>query len=477
MGFIDNKQELFNEIGAAKIVSEYFPELNKTLSNFQSIESKEGNIIELLLDLIRSLTDSGSIKDIFSDLLLDIGKWENDIKVTIKDNIMSVYTKNFDFDVPQGTILEIPVSNLDLNDKLKVDPNTELGGFYYKNNGPTNTDFNRVLQNTVVNNTPNNFLGILDITPNGGDVVSMSVSSTYANSSFDGFVDDFLNSSNLFDVSQLISQIFDTMYGNLSSSMGMGYDWLLDQLKMKETIDKIISKESLSENAVYDDSFFTFDKSTLDNIRRRADMVVNGAYLSDLGCGLASNSINPSKYISQLSDLNNTKPSLVKQKVNNVVSSFISDSTGGVSDNNKNSVEFNLISEIIKNLPTIIFNFFISPQIITIYQMAESLINGTGLNGNTNIPSGIDFRTNSINQSKIDVFLEKMKDVVVCIVKKIYGLLVEYLFEIVKAYVLSLVAAQLAKIVADQAKNYTKILESVNEILATINNIFSLING
>lgn len=477
MGFIDNKQELFNEIGAAKIVSEYFPELNKTLSNFQSIESKEGNIIELLLDLIRSLTDSGSIKDIFSDLLLDIGKWENEIKVTVKDNIMSVYTKNFDFDVPQGTILEIPVSNLDLNDKLKVDPNTELGGFYYKNNGPTNADFNKILQNTVVNNTPNNFLGILDITPNGGDVVSMSVSSTYANSSFEGFVDDFLNSSNLFDVSQLISQIFDTMYGNLSSSMGMGYDWLLDQLKMKETIDKIISKESLSENAVYDDSFFTFDKSTLDNIRRRADMVVNGTYLSDLGCGLASNSINPSKYISQLGDLNNTKPSLVKQKVNNVVSSFISDSTGGVSDNNKNSVEFNLISEIIKNLPTIIFNFFISPQIITIYQMAESLINGTGLNSNTNIPSGIDFRTNSINQSKIDVFLEKMKDVVVCIVKKIYGLLVEYLFEIVKAYVLSLVAAQLAKIVADQAKNYTKILESVNEILATINNIFSLING
>jgi hypothetical protein len=459
MGFIDDKEDLFNEIGAAQIVSEYFPELNQVLSNFQSVKSSDGNIIELLLDLIKSLVDEEVIKDILlGDLLVTIGTWENDLKNTVKDNIMSFYTRNFDFQMPQGPLISIPVSNLDLNDKLKIDPETKEGQFYYKSGAPTDTDFNQILHNTVTNNTPN-------------------TSPTYANANFERFVDDFLGSSNLFDISQLISQLFDTVFGNLSSSLDMSYEWFLDQLKMKETIDKIISKNSLNEVVTYDDDFFKFDTKTMDRIRKRASMMVDGNYLSDLGCGLAPNTINPNTYLNELNDLNETKPSLVKQRVNTVMTRFLSDTTQDVSEDNKKAVEFNLISEIIKNIPTIIFNFFITPQIMTIYQMAEGLINGEGLNQATNIPSGLDFRTNSIDVSQLDTFLEKMSNIVTCIVEKIYGLLVEFLFKIIEAYVLDLVEAQLIRFAADQARNYTDIIASINEILSTINNIFSLING
>ena len=58
MPFIKDKTDLFGEISASKALFDNFPELNKSFNSYESIKSKKGNIIPLLLDLLKELIGS-----------------------------------------------------------------------------------------------------------------------------------------------------------------------------------------------------------------------------------------------------------------------------------------------------------------------------------------------------------------------------------------------------------------------------------
>jgi len=53
MGFINDKTDLFGEISATKALFDNFPELNKAFNNYQSVKSKKGDMIPMLLDLLK----------------------------------------------------------------------------------------------------------------------------------------------------------------------------------------------------------------------------------------------------------------------------------------------------------------------------------------------------------------------------------------------------------------------------------------
>ena len=62
MGFISDKQDLFNEVNITKTMEELFPgfgDIQKDLtSGADSVKSKSGNIVPLLLDLLKQLIGS-----------------------------------------------------------------------------------------------------------------------------------------------------------------------------------------------------------------------------------------------------------------------------------------------------------------------------------------------------------------------------------------------------------------------------------
>jgi hypothetical protein len=128
-----------------------------------------------------------------------------------------------------------------------------------------------------------------------------------------------------------------------------------------------------------------------------------------------------------------------------------------------------LLAEIFENLPNIFFGMSIKPDVTMMFQMAESMVNG--------VSGGLDFATTSLTESPLDNFIQQLKEAVVCIIKKIYSLIVEFLFDKVKAEILKLAAVLFSKIAKDQLQNYQAILTTIRNLLEQVNNIFSLISG
>ncbi len=137
MSFIPDKSEIFSEISSIKALQDGLPELNKLFNSFDSVKSKSGDLIPLMLDLLKTLLGD-QIKETFKELLKETDKIESKIKKTIIKTTLKQVSKKTDFKLSQiqNPILNINIKNIDIEGTLKVDPNTDLGKFYYGKAAP-----------------------------------------------------------------------------------------------------------------------------------------------------------------------------------------------------------------------------------------------------------------------------------------------------------------------------------------------------
>lgn len=474
MGFIEDKDALFGQISVVKGIEENFPAFKKGEETFQSVKSKKGNLIPMFMDLLKNLVDSSEMKKELNKFLVKADKIEQKIKDKIADKIIETYTKNFDFTLTAGTVFQTSILNIDLNDMLKPDPSTEMGKFYYTKvefSGNTsqnlaNKDFNQVLRDATQTGSAS-WGDLLDMTFTAETgTIQVSLNNSYSNKSFETFVWAMLNSVQLFKPSQLVTKIIDNMYGTVSSLGEFGLDWIENQVKLAKLVDKIIEKESFTTTTnVYENDFFTFNKAELDEISNKANAIYNGVNLADLGCGFGESFIDLNSFNDSFNKMNDSRPSLVKESMVSFTNNLIKQSTVDVSDENKKNVELNIISEIFKNLPSIFTNFALSPAIVTLFQMCESMVNGPAL----------DFQANTLEGTRTGNFIQKLREPMSCIIKEIYAILIEFLYDRIKAEVIKLAKKLLAKILADQAENYIKILKIINEIKSRVESISELI--
>ena len=98
--------------------------------------------------------------------------------------------------------------------------------------------------------------------------------------------------------------------------------------------------------------------------------------------------------------------------------------------------------------------------------MCESMVNGPAL----------DFQVNTLEGTRTGNFIQKLREPMSCIIKDIYAILIEFLYDRIKAEVIKLAGKLLVKILADQSENYIKILKIINEIKSRVESISSLVN-
>lgn len=516
MGFIDDKSNLFGEIAVIRSIEENFPELNKAQSSFNSVKSKSGNLIPFMLDLLKELAGN-EVKESFNRILLKVTAIEKDMK----EEIIRSLTENGNFSLSAATqnvtsqpILKTDIKNIDLQGTLKINPNEGLGKNYYgkdtlsqsqtftaatNNSYSVNasappSDFSRFLYN-IKESGSGNWRDLLLFTydkdvpvGNNGtaftDTLTVYLSNTLNGRKLDSFLREFLDSITMLDLSLVVSTILDILFGAVSSLTDAGYEWLNNQLKINKTVDKIINKESLAnedEPIIYDNSFFDFSKSELDEIDRKLDGIVNGVNLVDLGCGFGENFIDLDDMEDSINRLNDIRPSYVKSSLTEFTNKLIKNSTVGVSEDNRITVETNIISEILNALPGLLYGFTMKPSNILLYQIAESLING-GINEPQidGIYSGVSFEVengNNSTKSSTDVFMQKFKKPVSCMVKKIYSIILKILFELVKAEILKRVPILFKKIAEDQRDNYLAVSKTSKDLLKNVTNLLSFINS
>jgi hypothetical protein len=497
MGFINDKNELFNEIAASKAVSDIFPKLNKSFDTFNSVKSKSGNMIPLLLDLLKELT-GGELKKHFNELLKKSDKIENKIKDRIiKEILKKSNNNNFQLSQIQNPILKTSVKNIDVDGTLKVDPNTDLGKFYYgkaANTVPSlpgepsvnvsvepGGDFTKFLFD-VKQQGSGNWKNIMRVDWEDGDQLKVGIDPQYlVNKSLENFLKDFLGSVKILDLSLLFSTILDVLFGAVSSLTDAGSEWLEDKIRLKKIVDKIIDKESLSDGKtpiIYDNNFFQFNKKEKDEIGFITKNISNGDNLVDLGCGTSANNIDISDFDTAFKLLNESKPSLIKEGLSKSTNEIIKKSTAGSSEENKKTIESNIISEIFENLTAIITSQTIKPFNVILQQIGESLLNTSGINPSSTVGApGVNIDTVGIEKSGVEDYVQKFNNLNVCIVKDIYSIIVEFLFDIVKARIIDLIKIKIILIQQDQLKNYKQHVDKARELLKTVTNLLSFINN
>jgi len=504
MGFINDKQELFNELNGLKTIEELAPQFGQLQKNFtsgvDSVKSKSGNIVPLLLDLLKQLIGS-NLKDSFDDLLLKTDKIETKVKKTMVSTIMKNTSKKKDFNLQsvQNPLLETNVKNIDIEGTLKIDPDTEMGKFYYGKAAKTvpslpgepsvnisaepGGDFTRFLSD-VRKNGSGNWKNILNIEwPSGGEQMKVNLDQSYqdGSKSFENFLTDFLDSVKILDLGLLLSTILDTLFGAVSSLTDAGSEWLENKMKLKELVDKVVDKESLSkkgEPTVYDTNFFNFTDEEKNRINNATNSLTNGNNLADLGCGIFESSVDLRDFDSAFNLLNESSPSSIKKGLTESTDKILKKSTNGLDEDNKKTVELNIISEIFNNLTTIIFSQTIKPFNVILQQIGEGLMNQDVTNpiGNIGAP-GVQINNNSLEKSSVEDYFQKFRTLNICIIKDIYSTIVEFLFGLVKKEILVLLKVRIELLLNTQFQNYRLHIEKAKELLKTVTNLLSFVNN
>jgi len=497
MAFIKDKTDLFGEISATKALFENFPELNKSVNSFNSIKSKKGNIIPTLLDLLEELVGTQQEK-LFKEILKKTDKIENKMKsVIIKQILKKVKDNNFNLSEINNPVLDTDIKNLDIDGSLKMDPNSDLGKFYYGKAAPLapnlpndpsiqvapvpGGDFQKFLFDAIQTGS-GNWKNIINISWSN-DKLKVNIDPTYLlEKSFENFLRDFLDSVKILDLSLLVSTILDTIFGTVSSLTDAGKDWLEDKMKLKELTENVIDAESLSTNenpVIYNNDFFQFSKEQRERIGYQTNNIVNGGNLADLGCGLVETNVSFSDFEESFNLLQNVKPSLVKETLTNSMIDMIDKSVGKISEENEETAKKNIFIQIFENLSSVLLSQTIKPFNVILQQMGEALLNTVGIdpNGTVGAP-GVDIGGPNIEKSGVEDYFEKFKSLNVCLIKEaIYPIIVEFLFDIIKSEIIKLVTLKVAKISSDQFKNRKEQIESAKEVLAQVNNVLSFINS
>lgn len=498
MPFIKDKTDLFGEISATKALSENFPELNKAFNSFNSVKSKSGDLTPFFLDLIRELIGA-QIQTQFREFLKKTDKFENKIKKIIADEVIKKYkNSNFKLSDIENPVLSTNIKNIDIDGTLKMDPESDLGKFYYGKAAPAapalpndpavqvglepGGDFQKFLFD-VKQNGEGNWKNIFKVKwPAGEDKLTIDIDQNYlAEKTIENLVLDFLNSVKIFDFSKIMADILDLLFGAISSLTDAGVDWLEDKLKLKQLCDKVINKESLADDRnppIYDNSFFEFSQKEKDQIRNISRDISTGNNLVNLGCSTAETGVDLNDLEEAFDSIQNVKPSLVKESFTGSLEKIMEKSTAGVNEENRENVLANLFGQVWEYIVTLFMSQTIKPFNVILQQIGESLLSTLGVPSDPNFePPGIEIDNTSLEKSSVEDYFIKFRSLNTCLIKEIYSLLIEFLFDVVKAEIIKLVAVKVAQIQADQQRQYKEQIESAKEVLKNVNNLLSLINN
>jgi hypothetical protein len=449
MSVLDKKRKVFGNIAAAKTLTNGMPKL-KNSSSFPSINNN-GNTITFLTDLIKSLIGFNELVKSVTDFLTTIlDKLEIEIKNALKTELKSIVSCGInpslpDFMKSNGTGIVIQINKIDFLDIFKVDPNSTSGKLIYEDTtgGLTSTDLNTFLFNVIQNDgTTNTWNGILDFTfqsldPSGvnpNNSLVIKANQNYDTKTLNDLNNDFIDSLDLFQTSNLVNKIIDTIFGSISIQIGKTRKQLEAEGKINAVIDKIVNSD---EGETISDTYFTFDNEELSEIQYEADERKKGRIKV-----LASTTIDAKVPESQLTIFNEEMGTAVttQQKketlVNNLNNMANTNAKNATNEQDKTTIKLNFIQKIIDNIIKAIVGIVLSPKVVVIFLINFKIVYGP----DATFTDGVDF-------------IKKNKKLLKNIMKKVSGELTQFLLKRVTKELTQLISESQAKIQIDKAKN------------------------
>jgi len=246
MDIASEKGKIYGKIAALRVSTETFPKISSLLNSIPSI-NKDGNSLNFLTDLIKSLVGFDALNDVIVETLTtNLDDIEVDIKVTIKKILKELVSCNINPSIPQDFIdngITIEVNKVDFLDIMRINPTSQSGKLIYNDvfSASESTDFNTYLYNVIQGEGEELFWGhtttdedILGVKFNESGLTNNTVTikpSTYYsdNKMLTDFNNSYIDSVKLFNSVKLINNIIENVFGSISVEIKKDKK----QLKMK----------------------------------------------------------------------------------------------------------------------------------------------------------------------------------------------------------------------------------------------------
>lgn len=425
MGLIDDKKNVFTNISALTSLKNNKVKQSNSINSISN--SKE--VLPFLLDLSSTLAGSNAfymiLGNLFSKFLRNL---EPDLKNTLILQLSQYNSDTLISNTAFNSGFSIPISQLDIYNKLKIDPNCDIGSAVY---GTLTDNFDYKAYSAIIN--PDTDVSYLNIILNFNEVTDeLLVKPSNTSQSIEEFITEYICGLKLINENEFITNILNSIYGIKTSNENKSVDKISGELIIDETLNKILSN---NENIDLSDDELREIDDTSKNLK-------NGLAYIDLGCGYESNEITVDILLETLSAITTTNdPNSIGNSFGKLIDS------GNTSNDNTNNLtkKDNFIKRIIKAFQLEILKVTtLSPQMRTIY----IILNGIKNNGD-------------ISQSNVNDDIKINKNLFNCLSKKITSLLNEFIFNFVKKELQDLVIPILKKIAIEKLNQYFGIIKSL----------------
>lgn len=420
MSLIGRKKNIFTTISSIKSFNENDRKV-RTNDSLSSLTNKKDSL-SFLLDLISILIGSGGFIKLIGGLFSNVfDEAQPQIQQQILNNLTTPLSNKLLSSTSFNNGLEIPLSYIDIFNKLKTDPNSNIGNVIYDIDS-----FDYDLYDAI--NNPNTDITIKQIIVNYDDLSdTLSIRAVNLNQTVFKFYEDYTDGI-IINKNDFISNVVDSIFGIKTSSQNKTLNQISKELIVKLKIKKINNEEEIS-----------ISPSELENIENNSKQLKNGVSEIDLGCGIYKSSIT----IDNLSSLiNNINIENVDQNtISNEFSNLFDESFN--IENNNDTAKDNFSRKIINGFELeLTKSFFLNPKTLIINYINQLIVDG------------------EINDN-VDNIIEDNKKTIDCISIKTKEIVNKFIFNLVKSELNNLIKPFVKMIVKEKMNQYIGILRSL----------------
>lgn len=428
MPIFDSKRNLINQISALRSLNGGFPKLK--LGNSIPSLNNVNNPLSFLIDLVKNLIGFEQIKiEVINFFTYKSDYIERNLKQFLKLLLKKKFSCNSDATIPSflidgsGVGFNIAISQIDFFDLFKVNPNTIEGNLLY---GDLSQDLNTFLYDVIQGNlgTWKSLLKVEYLTQGVVDgtmrtnVLNIKIESSWLGQTVNDFINNFVESITLFDVSSLINKVFDTIWGVISSVVQRSSKSIEQETKLEILINKIISLPDIE----IDNSYFKFNKDDLTYFNTRVDERTKGRIILK-DCNLAISQIN----FDDLNVLNTElKAASTKVEIKKIIERnfdiLISQAVNNLAQQNQTLGILSIFEQLFRGIVRALINLLLSPKIMSLFVIYFNIV--------------------SISNSfkSFDEFLEENQQLIIdMVLDLVLPIIIEFLLELIIKIVTELV--------------------------------------
>ena len=240
---------------------------------------------------------------------------------------------------------------------------------------------------------------------------------------------DYVMSMKLFDAKVLASNLIARLSSlRIGGSLSMGMEHQNGTEEIKEIIKNIVESDEIS----VDDCFFEFSNDKYDSLLKRAEK----AKAKKIDLTEAREILEEFKEDAEL----NKQVDILNRAITQATVSV----TEGLPEQDKFNVRFNLITDFVEQLTSLLIETILTPKVLMLFEVNETIMGGKW------------------QKLSVKDLIKSMRDIIVAIIKEIRDLIIQELLKLLLKVLSPIIAVLLSSLVREQLEAYA---EAIDEII------------